>query len=136
MISASNMVRSCAPGARTLASGAPVLPGPHAAGAVAADLVSVPGHLELLLAADILLKTLDLAALELDDLPAPQAHHVIVVVAAEHRLVARLAVRHLDLVDEPRLDEPGKRAVQGGPRDVETGLPEQGQQVLDVEVPA
>jgi hypothetical protein len=104
--------------------------------AVAADLVRVVRHPELLPAADLVLETLDVPALELDDGAAAETDHVVVVMAAEHRLVARLPLGHLDLVDEPGLDEAGKRAVERGARDGEPGFVEDDEQVLHVEVAA
>src|SRR6185369_1001090 len=115
-ISASNMVAffstrlSRAPGTR---GGAPGAGGSGRGGraravaplAVAADLVRVIRHPELLPAADFVLETLDVTALELDDGAAAETDHVIVVMTPEHRLVARLALGHFDLVDEAGLDE-------------------------------
>src|SRR5262245_17499852 len=51
-----------------------------AARAVAADLVGVARHAELLPAADLVLEALDVPAFELDDPAAAEADHVIVVV--------------------------------------------------------
>src|SRR5262245_38113799 len=86
-----------------------------ASGAVAPDLVHVPGHGEALLPADLVLRPLDLPALELDDATTRNADHVVVVVPAEHRLVARLSVLHLDLVDQPRVHQARQRPVERGP---------------------
>src|SRR5262245_7187688 len=108
----------------------------RARGAVAPDLVHVPGHGEALLPADLVLRPLDLPALELDDATTRNADHVVVVVPAEHRLVARLSVLHLDLVDQPRVHQARQRPVERGPGHGPPLAAEVGQELIRVEVAA
>src|SRR5262245_61573644 len=77
-----------------------------AIGAAAAELMGVLDELEPAPAADGRHQALDLAVLELQDLPAAQADHVVVTVPAHHRLVARLPLGHLDAVHLGGLEPP------------------------------
>jgi len=103
---------------------------------VAPELVRVIDHPEFLPAADLVLGALDFAALEFHDSAARQADHVIVVVAAEHRLVPGLPFGHLDLVDEPRLDEAGQGPVEGGPGHLPSFSAEDLQEIVGGEMTA
>ena len=61
---------------------------------------------------------------------------MVVVVPAEHQLVARLPAGHLDLVDEPGVDQARQVAVQRGARHAVPRLAQAPQEVVDVEVSA
>src|SRR5882672_11370917 len=104
--------------------------------AVPADLVRMAGHQETLLAAHLLLDPLHLAAFELEDRSAGEADHVIVVVPPDHRLVAGLAVGHLDLVNQARIDQVRQAAVQRGPGDRSPRPAQPRQEIVDVEMAA
>src|SRR2546426_12225151 len=81
----------------------------RALGAVSAQLMGVLDEREPLAAADVGLDPLDGAVLELDDLPARHADHVVVMVPTDHRFIARLSFRHVDPVDQPRLHQSRQR---------------------------
>src|SRR5687768_15652915 len=75
------------------------------------QLVAVRAQPEAVLARDVLLQTLDLVVLELDDRPTVHADQVVVV-RLPH-LVPREPVLEAALGRDPRLREEAQRAVDG-----------------------
>src|SRR5205807_9447692 len=102
--------------------------------AQAVQLELVTGHEEPVLAGDEVLQFLDALVLELDDGVAARADEVIVVVTADGRLVARLAVLEVPRAREPRVGEDLHGAVDGGRADVLVPLLHLAEQLVDAEV--
>ena len=93
------------------------------------------GHgLEAVAVGDRVAETEDLLAVELDDLAAAAADHVIVRALAEGVLVAGELVAELHLLDDAAVDQQRQRAVDRGLGDALARLANVDQQLLGLEV--
>src|SRR5512141_724476 len=104
-----------------------------AAAAAAEDVVAVAVDAEAQAGGDLLLDPLDLRALELDDLAAGPADEVVVVVAAQRRLEARLAAQQ-QFARQPGVLEELQGAVDGGAPDLRVAPLHHLEQVLHRDV--
>jgi hypothetical protein len=113
----------------------PEAPAALAAGSAdALDLERVAQRAELVPAADLVLQPLDLVLHELENPAAPHADHVLVVFAAEDRLVECPAVAELVTPEQARPDEVRDRPVNRGARDAMAVAPQGGDQLAGPEV--
>ena len=88
-----------------------------------------------MLAADLVLQPLDLFLYELEDLAALDADQVLVVLAAEGRLVERTPVAQRMPAQNAGLDQSAEGAEDGRARDRSPVATERGEKLLGVEVP-
>jgi len=93
--------------------------------AKAVDLECVPCGLVVVLAADLLLKPIDLRREELDRASAAGTDHVVVAAAIVLMLVARNAVMEGDFTRESTLGQELEGAIYGGKSDARIALTDQ-----------